>query len=156
MTLSSTSFLCPAQRVPSSLRIEANLGFVSWKELKSALLCCTSWHGTNDFKALSRKGSPVAGVPVVSQRSGIAQEHYRPGGRLQQAGTPSPVRKKLIIRTTGRYTKAFMVFTALHMACCPEIRRACSHPLPLCIPKKHSCLIWPQRGNPSLTQHFLK
>jgi len=42
MTPSSASFLYPAQRVPSSVETEANTGFVSWKELKSALLYCTS------------------------------------------------------------------------------------------------------------------
>lgn len=112
MTPSSASFLYPAQRVPSSLGIEPNTGFVSWKELKSALFYCTSWHSMNDLKGLSWKGSLATGGPVVPQQSRITQEHCTLRDRLRQGGSSWPARKKLIIRTTGRYMRTFMVFMA--------------------------------------------
>jgi len=62
-------------------------------------------------------------------------------GELQTWGQAVTGRELLTIEektsTTGRYMKAFVVFMAL-LPCCPEIRRRCGHPLPLCIPKKHN------------------
>lgn len=125
MTPSSVSFLYPAQRAPSSLGIEANMAFVSWKELKRTLLYCTSWHGTNDLKALSWQGSLAAGCQLSPSRAASPRSPADLGQAV--AGWELLSRKeKNNIRTTGRHMKAFIVSMTrgLHDNFCHSVQKS--------------------------------